>query len=145
MKKLKNKSDIFDAIILLVLSLIIIIRSIALNNGRSWILSPALFPLIVSIFMFVLSLILLIGGFKTIKKEKDLKVNYKFIILFVVISYIYIYLLGKFHFIFLSTVYLYVLMSILGEEKIGKKAIISTTTSTLIFLIFTNFLNVLLP
>lgn len=116
------------------------------KNADSFIKNPALYPKMLAICMFVLSLVLLLKAL--IKKEKD-KIQFNFarlkkVFVFVVVIICYIYVMVLVGYI-ISTM-LFIFVSILLYKGSKRQALIYTLPITFaIYFGFNYLLNVMLP
>ena len=125
---MKNK-NIFEGIVLMLLSSFFISESLKLKGAEKLALSPALFPLIITSFLLLFSIVLIIRAVKLKTNKEDIKKDKKESIksntkeeitkvsLVILISFIYLTLLSKFHFIVSSILYLLSFLLILGERR----------------------------
>lgn len=150
---LKNK-NIIEGIFLLIVSIFFINESFKLHGNSSWALSPALFPIIVMSLLLLFSLMQIFNGIKEERKnaekieEKEVIDNikgYKKLIGFIILTFIYIIILPKVHFLLSTTLYLLSLIFLLGERNIKILLIISILTPIIVKFIFGNLLEVYLP
>lgn len=139
-----KKKSMLEGILLLILSAFFINESLKLRGQEALSLSPALFPLIITSFLFVLSIILIIRSFNEADEEKK-NSNIKPLFLIIAVSFLYLFLLPKVHFIVSSVLYLLSFLIILGERRWKIIVPISIITPILVYFIFGNLLNVLLP
>lgn len=146
-KPFKNK-DILEAIILSLISIFFINESLKLHGNNQWALSPALFPLIVASLVLIFSIIQIIKSLvdeNIVDKKKVNSGNVKKLIGVILISFIYLIILPKIHFLLSSILYLATFMYILGERDLKILVIVSVITPVLIQYIFGTILNVYLP
>lgn len=143
---LKNK-NLMEGIIIALLSIFFIIESLKLYGNESWALSPALFPLIITVSTLLLSIFLIFKGLKekSIDTQSSKKEAYKKISFIIIISFLYLFALPRIHFLFSSIIYLFLFLLVLGERKWWVLGSISILTPLLIQFLFGNLLNVLLP
>lgn len=151
--------NLIEAILLTLVSSFFIVESLKLRGEEALALSPALFPLIITGSLLVFSIILIIRAMKRVasnEEKVDLKDSIpeeeiqdistiKPVILFILVSFIYLLVLSRLHFIIASILYLLALLLILGERRWKVLLPLAIITPVLIFLIFTNLLDVLLP
>ena len=139
-----KKNALLEGIILLILSIIFTGESLKLRGEEALALSPALFPLIISISILILSIILIFKSFREreLLKKRD---NIKPLLLIIGVSFLYLFLLPRLHFIVSSILYLLSFLFILGERRWKLILPISLITPLLIYFIFGNLLDVLLP
>lgn len=140
---MKNRESV-EGLILSVLSIFFLRESLKLHNNQAWALSPALFPLIITLLALLFSLSLIFKGLRkstVYENQGDMKI----MLLVVALSFLYLILLEKLHF-FLSTVlYLAGFIFILGERRWWLIGILSIIVPLSIQYIFGNLLGVLLP
>lgn len=143
---LKN-SKVLEGMIIALISIFFISESLKLHNNQSWALSPALFPLIITVSILVFSISLIIKSLKEDAKELEIQGSRGLnrLLLVIIISFLYLIFLPKLHFLISSIVYLALFLFILGERKWLLLASISTLTPLLIQYIFGNLLDVFLP
>ena len=143
---LKNK-NILEGLIMALLSVFFIIESLKLHSRGGWSLSPALFPLIITVSTLLLSISLIFKGLKEsnmVDKSKKIE-DYKKLGFIIIISFLYLFALPRIHFLFSSIIYLFLFLIILGERKWWLLGSISILTPLLIQFLFGNLLNVFLP
>ncbi len=118
-----------------------------MHNNQSWALSPALFPIIITVLVLLFSISLIIKGIKAsnTKKEADNMDNWKQFLLIILLSFIYLIILPKIHFLPSTIIYLFFFLWILGERKWWLLASMSIVTPLLIQYLFGNLLDVFLP
>lgn len=145
-KKLKN-SSIQEGIFLIIFAALIINESLKYTKFSSWALSPALFPIMISCFIIVLATSLIINGIKEedSKPKGTLIDKWKNPILVLALTIIYLILLPIFHFVTSTIIYLISLLLVLGEKKWYTIALISITTTMIIYVMFDLLLSVRLP
>nr|WP_300005559.1 tripartite tricarboxylate transporter TctB family protein [Tissierella sp.] len=159
----KNNSalnkNLIEGIVLTLLSSFLISESLKLRGAEALELSPALFPLIITLALMVFSIVLTIrsvGGVNSYKENSDTRESsmeedsteasdIKPVILVILASFIYLIILSRLHFIISSVLYLLALLLILGERRWKVFLPIAIITPVSIFFIFTNLLDVLLP
>lgn len=129
------------------MSIFFIKESFALHNNQSWALSPALFPLIITVLTLMFSIALIVKGIKAsnVERELDNIDNWKQFLLIILLSLIYLIILPKIHFLLSTIIYLFFFLWILGERKWWLLAAMSIATPLLIQYLFGNLLDVLLP
>lgn len=142
---LKN-SKFIEGILIALTSLFFIGESLKLHNGKSWALSPALFPLIITVSILFFSISLIIKSLKEediafdLKRGEIIKLG-----LIILISFLYLIILPKLNFLYSTIIYLFLFLIILGERKWWMLVAMSIITPLSIQYIFGNLLNVLLP
>lgn len=143
---LKN-NKVVEGLLIALASIFLIIESFKLHNNKSWALSPALFPIIITISVLALSIILIIKGLRenTVNTGQSNKEGLKKLGLIIIISFAYLIILPKLHFLISSIIYLFSFLFILGERKWLLLITISIITPLLIQYLFGNLLDVFLP
>lgn len=140
-----KKRNAMEGLLLFVFSSFFIRESLKLHKTGDWALSPALFPLIITIGLLLLSLALIHKGIREEANYSDEKGDFKGVLLIIIISFIYIYLLTKLGFTLTSIVYIFFFMWNIGERRWWVLGAISTITPLAIYFIFVNLLDVYLP
>lgn len=146
-KSLLKNNRLLEGVIIAIVSIFFIFESLKLHNNQSWALSPALFPLIITISILLFSIGLIVKSLKPDYVDpKALKgEGFKRLALIILISFLYLLVLSKLHFLISSIIYLLLFLFILGERRWWLLGIISIITPLLIEYIFGNLLNVFLP
>lgn len=147
-KKINFKNDkLIEGVLILALSIFFIKESFKLHSNKSWALSPALFPLIITIALVFLSSLLIVRSLDEkivdrgqVNRERFMKLG-----LIIIISFLYVIILPKVHFLIGSMIYLMLFLFILGERNWYLLATISIITPIWIQYFFGNLLNVFLP
>ena len=115
----------------------------------SWIMSPYLFPLLLSAFTVLVSLSLLLEAVHELraaaKEDGKGKMNLKNVAVVMLLCIAYAVLLPHLGFIFASMLFLAALIWFLGERKIWLLAAISVVMPLLLYVIFGVLLSVRLP
>ena len=115
----------------------------------SWIMSPYLFPLLLSAFTVLVSLSLLLEAVHELraaaKEDGKGKMNLKNVAVVMLLCIAYASLLPHLGFIFASMLFLAALIWFLGERKIWLLAAISVVMPLLLYVIFGVLLSVRLP
>lgn len=142
-----RNSKFVEGFCLSLISLFFIRESLKLHTGKSWALSPALFPLIITMSIFILSIALIIKSFREERaiSSKIKKQNLIRLVLIILISFLYLIVLKRVHFLISSIVYIFLFLIILGERKWWLLAAISIIIPLLIQYIFGDLLDVFLP
>ncbi len=148
MVKKRFSSTFWEGVVLFAISLFGIVMSIIChrNFNVEWKLSPYLFPLIISLFLFVLSISVISEGLKSEDKKKEkIKMEIKSLLLFGVVSVVYLLVFNFLGFILSTIILLVLLMLILGERRWWYIALVSIITTVVIYLLFGKYLSVMLP
>ena len=138
---------VIEGIALLAFSVIGVIYSIVSHFGFKveWKLSPYLFPLFISLMLFVLSISLLLSGLKGMDEKKSEKGDKKTFLLFLAECAIYLVDLRYIGFLISTMILLGAIVRLLGEKNWVKVILISVVTSLIIYFLFGVYLGVMLP
>ncbi|MDY4067098.1 tripartite tricarboxylate transporter TctB family protein [Bullifex sp.] len=138
---------VIEGIALLAFSVIGVIYSIVSHFGFKveWKLSPYLFPLFISLMLFVLSISLLLSGLKGMDEKKSEKGDKKTFLLFLAECAIYLVVLRYLGFLISTMILLGAIVRLLGEKNWVKVILISVVTSLIIYFLFGVYLGVMLP
>ena len=138
---------VIEGIALLAFSVIGVIYSIVSHFGFKveWKLSPYLFPLFISLMLFVLSISLLLSGLKGMDEKKSEKGDKKTFLLFLSECAIYLVVLRYLGFLISTMILLGAIVRLLGEKNWVKVILISVVTSLIIYFLFGVYLGVMLP
>ncbi len=143
------KKDKIQSLIFFLMGISLLIYSLKEHHtlGISWDISPYLFPLLISVFLIVLPIILFLQTTKhNIKEDKGMDGNNeKGLVLVLLLSILYYFLLAHIGFMFSSIGFLALLFIVLGERRWWMIATVSVFTSLLLEGIFVKLLNVMLP
>ena len=153
-KALKNKS-LQDGLAVLLASLALGLRSLFgfLSTGQrtAWILSPWLFPMLLSLAALPLSAVLLRQGWRASGSEADeaapavsAEGRGRMAVL-VLLTAAYLALMGLISFIPATALYLAALIRLLGERRWGLIAAVAVLTPLALYVLFALGLNVRLP
>lgn len=146
-KSVLKNGNLIEGLIIALLSIFFITESLKLYGNQTWALSPALFPLIITVSTLLLSILSIFKGLKekNTNTQSSKKANFKRLGLIILISFLYLFTLPKIHFLLSSVIYLFLFLLILGERKWWVLVSISILTPLLIQYLFGNLLNVFLP
>jgi putative tricarboxylic transport membrane protein len=152
---LKNK-NIQDSCAIFIFGVLLLWYSLSLHyNGPSveWKMSPSLFPVLISIFLMLLSVSLLFDGLHQIRMEKSLKntektakgIRVKPVLVTIALSIAYFMLMPYLTFIPSSVLFLGVFIFLLGERRYWLLALVAVIGTLSIWAIFGIALGVMLP
>lgn len=146
MEKKKKNAIFSEGVVFLVMSIYGIAMSLYSHKSFNveWKLSPYLFPLFISIFLFILSLSMICKKVD----EKVVEVNscdWKSLIIFSLICIAYLLVFNFLGFVISSILLLSSVMFVLGEKRWWFIALVSILTSILIYFLFAKYLGVMLP
>lgn len=146
-KSILKNNRLIEGIVIGLVSIFFIFESLKLHNNQSWALSPALFPLIITVSVLLFSIGLIVKSLRSDYKEPDAvkSEGFKRLALIILISFLYLIILPKLHFLTATIIYLFLFLFILGERRWWLLGIISIVTPLLIQYIFGNLLDVFLP
>ena len=148
MVKKKFSSIFWEGIVLFAVSILGIVMSFISHKDFNveWKLSPYLFPLIISIFLFILSISILASSLKENEKRKEKeKGDIKSLLIFGLICVLYLLVLNFLGFVLSSILLLISLMILLGERRWWFIALVSIISTVVIYLLFAKYLSVMLP
>lgn len=148
---LYNK-NIQDAIFFFVISMFLIIYALSNHYGErelQWMLSPYLFPIFTGIVTALLSFILFYQGMKeyksSYKADKKGRMNLRGIMGTLILVITYYVSMRVIDFIPSNIIFISVFSYFLGEKRFWLLALASIITTLAIYVIFGEFLNVMLP
>lgn len=139
-----------EGILFLIVSIILNIYSLV-NHYKTpnleWKLSPYLFPILIGIFIGILAVLLIMEDlkFKKINNKKKEIIKWKAIIFTIIASIVYYYALKPIGFMVSSILFLASLFFYLGERRLLVVALISISSTLLIYVVFSVFLHAMLP
>ncbi len=148
---LTNKSC-QESIIFFILSIALFIYSLTKHYGAvklEWKMSPYLFPALISIFLFFLSISLLSDGLRQIKEGNlevdDVKVSWKKFIPAIIACIVYIIVMPIFTFVPSTILFIAFMLYLLEERRKFFVILLSVFVSIIIYFLFSVLLNVMLP
>lgn len=153
---LKNKS-VLDSIVVCLLGIALAVYSLVsfytATVKTEWILSPYLFPLLLSVFAVLLAVSLLAEGCHEVKcareaqgeKTADAPLAIKKVAVVTLLGIAYYVLISMIHFIPASMLFLAALIWYLGERKYWKIALVAIVMPLVLYVLFAMLLNVRLP
>ena len=146
MEKKKRPSAFWEGVVLFFVSVYGIVMAFLShrNFNVEWKLSPYLFPLLISMFLLVLSITLMLQRDEGVKKEKG-KGSWKTLLLFAVACVGYILVFSFLGFIISTILLLLAVMMILGEKRWWFILSVSVISSVVVYLLFAKYLSVMLP
>ncbi|KUK22215.1 MAG: Uncharacterized protein XD57_1686 [Thermotoga petrophila] len=136
---------VLEASILLAVAVFTIIHAFSLHSFGEWALSPGLFPLIVGVVLFVLS-ILLLGrrGYKK-RSNEGFYIDWKIVLTVTTLSIAYVLLLSFFHFALSTFIYLALFFLVLGVRNLLLLGVLSFGLTLFVYYTFGVLLRVVLP
>ena len=152
-----SNSKIKESLFFIAIAIIILVYSLVnhyTTKDLQWGLSPYLFPLLVSVFMIIISISLFAEGIKdeklkkkepTNKEEKKEIVYWKEVLFTILFSIVYYFAMDIIGFIVSTILFLLILFAFLGERRKWLITIISVSTTAIIYFIFGVLLHVMLP
>lgn len=152
---IKNHS-LQDALLFAVFGIALLIHALSKHYAQAmpdWKMSPYLFPLLVSIFLILLSASLAADGRRELKQsaepkpdETSLQLTYgKKVLVVVLFSIAYYILMPILTFIPSTILFLTVMFLYLGERRPLVIGLISVLTAVIVYALFALGLNVMLP
>lgn len=155
----RNKKEHFlfnikvqESIFFLIISIFMVIYSLKTHYstvGLQWQISPYLFPLLIAIFIGLLSISLFIDGIRdqksSNKESKKTEIRWKDVLYTIIVSIIYYIAMRLIGFIASTIIFLVSMFLYLGEKRIWLIALISIISTLSIYIIFGVLLHVMLP
>lgn len=148
---LTNKSC-QESFMFFILSIALFIYSLIKHYGAlklEWKMSPYLFPALISIFLFFLSISLFSDGLRQIKEGSsvgdDVKVSWKKLISAIIACIVYIIIMPIVTFIPSTILFIGFMLYILEERRKIFVILLSVLVSVVIYFLFSILLNVMLP
>lgn len=157
MRNYWNNKNVQDSTIVLLLGLTLGIFSVYSffhsPVKAEWILSPYLFPILIALFAIVLGFCLFLEGKHQVDRETaagvlvpgDKPIQRGKVMWVVAMSISYYFLLPTLTFIPATAVFLFTLMSFMGERRWKVRLSLAVVTPLALYAIFTSGLNVRLP
>ncbi len=149
-KPLKKKAEIIWALLFITFAAVFYYLTLDLRISPGPDVGGAFYPRLLVYATLILSLKLLYNAFKRDKKDREELFDFenggfKDVILVIIISFIYLYLLKIIGFLFLTPVYLFLLLTIIEAKTFAYRILISVLTTAIVMYVFQNFLNVPFP
>lgn len=147
----KVKESLFFAVLALILLVYSLVNHYS-TKGLQWSLSPYLFPLLVSVFIIIISVSLFSEGIKDVKSKVkgtedkvEGKVHWDKVLFTIFISIVYYIAMDLIGFIISTILFLVILFIYLGEKRKWLIALIAVSTTAIIYFMFGVLLHVMLP
>ncbi len=147
---MKKKAEIIWALLFIAFGAVFYYLTFNLRPSPGPDVGGAFYPRLLVYATFILSLKLLYNAFKKEKKDSEELFDFKDggfrnVVLVVIISFIYLYLLDLIGFLLLTPFYLFLLLTIIEAKTFGHRILISILTTVTVMYVFQNFLNVPFP
>jgi len=144
----KNRfADLIIGVLMVLLGIVVLVLSQGLAQAKVG-LGPAGYPRAVAIIMLVLGLVMVIStlakGLSRMTWQPDRQAFLR-VAGTVLISFVYLWLLNRIGFLFLTPFYLFALMWIFGYKNLKVAALASIGSAVVIYLLFTKAFMVFLP
>ncbi len=139
-------ADVIFSLISMGIAIWYYVQSLSFPPGIGNVPGPAFYPQLVFYVWMILSILLFISGIKGKRTYFSYKLNdprVRRALLVIAITFLYLFLWGKGRFILNTTIYLGVVMLILGERLLHT-IIASLAISVFVYYVFNNLFNVLL-
>ncbi len=152
-----NKADFIDSIVIIALSLFVIYRCAVMPRYERWGLyaTPAMPPLLFALMLLVLATIVFVRsiirkGYKLHIGRNELSQFVKSgevrrFVLVLGLILVYLFLLGKIHFVILSAAYLFLTILLFKGATWWVSGIVAVATAVAIWVVFEIVFLVLLP
>ncbi|MBR1919883.1 MAG: tripartite tricarboxylate transporter TctB family protein [Spirochaetales bacterium] len=147
-RNLLRNNDLVEGAIFLVVAVLGIIFSIISHQkmDMEWKLSPYLFPLVISLILFALSISLLLESRnRRYAAKRDDDTHWRAIFLYVAICLVYYLVISYIGFIVSTVIFLVVVFRLLGVRKWWLIALLASVATLAIYILFAMLLHVMLP
>ena len=145
----RSNRDLIDGVLFMFLSVLIFFISAGMDGFGNTVLSPGTFPAISAGVLFFLALNLFFKSFKTQDSDpgqkKEGQIRWRPVLVVTLICLVYVWVLPILHFVVSTMFFLVVFLFYIGERRIWMVAMVSVSTTFVIYFIFGNMLKVLLP
>lgn len=140
-----KKGEITLSICFILMSIYAIVTASHFPTGSSGVPGPGYFPIIVSSLMIILSLVVIITSIINNKSndKSHNEFNIKSTVITVITTILFLILWNRIHFIADCSLYI-IILGILYGKKLKFLIPISIVSSSIVYLIFSNVLNVML-
>ncbi|WP_041081508.1 tripartite tricarboxylate transporter TctB family protein [Thermotoga profunda] len=141
-----KKSDLVNGLLIVILGLVFYISTLKIKPAKLG-LSPADFPRLITIAMMICGVALVLKSFlskSSSKKEIDFGFIKKFVAL-IVVFIVYVWLLNKIGFLYLTPFFVFGTAYIFGMKKIYVNILLSIGTTVVVYYIFSRVFLVPLP
>ncbi len=151
LKTYLQRPVVHESILCFFLALSLLVYSLVSHRQVSlpWKLSPYLFPLLVSLFLLVLSFSLFAEGVRPDQKGESCrpspKTEWKNVLATLAICLAYYFAMPHTGFVLSTVVFLVLLFLLLGERRPLVVGVLSVATSVVIYYLFHVLLHVMLP
>lgn len=147
---MKKKAEIIWAIIFIAYGALFYYLTLDLRPPSGPDVGGAFYPRLLVYATLILSLKLLYNGFKRDVKDSEGIFDFENggfwnVILVIIISFSYLFLLDIIGFLLLTPVYLFLLLTIIEAKNFYYRILISILTTVIVMYVFQNFLNVPFP
>jgi len=147
---LKKKAEIIWALIFIAFGTVFYYLTLDLRPSPGPDVGGAFYPRLLVYATLILSFKLLYNALKREKKESEELFDFENggfwdVILVIIISFTYLYLLDIIGFLLLTPIYLFLLLTIIEAKTFAYRILISILTTGIVMYVFQNFLNVPFP
>ncbi len=148
----KSREGEIQSLIFLGIGVLLMIYSLYNHSHANidWIMSPYLFPLLISVFLILLSISLALEIRKTDRKENTApegigNINRRKLLISIAAIFLYYIAMPYIGFLLSSIVFLTAMLWMMGERRWRMILLLSVGTSFILYGIFHELLNVMLP
>ena len=109
---------------------------------------PNFFPQVLAVFLFIASVLLIVSAFKGKTEEELESIHFPGLIrsgVSILISVLYLFLMQLSGFLLATVIFLFAMMTYLGQKGMVKRIISTLSVSVIIYAIFYFFLKIPLP
>ncbi|MFA6846628.1 MAG: tripartite tricarboxylate transporter TctB family protein [Sphaerochaetaceae bacterium] len=150
---MKKNQSIIESYLLIAFGLAVIVGSLRLDSFGELVLSPGLFPLLLGTLIVLIASLMLSRNIKLKAQEatsdeeshEAARHRWREVVLFVVVSLVYVLIMKYFHFLIATILYIFTTMWLLNERRWWSLITFPIAVSLIIYLCFDKGLNVYLP
>lgn len=146
--RIRNRRALLEGLCFLTLALALLwhaLHSHAHGIPVGWELSPSLFPLLIAMFLLILSLALIREGFHSSAQEDQTALNWRPVVVTVLAALAYFLLMPRLGFVLATACFLVGMMVYLGERRPLPLILLPLCFSAGVYLLFARLLHVMLP
>ncbi len=150
-----ENQTLLEGLFFIVLSVALIVLSVSMSEGHNWMMSPGLFPLIMSCLLLFLGFLLVVSELrskKVVEQQKNTKTEgilngatLKLLGIMIFTAIMYAFIMKFIGFFVTSFIYLCCMMLLMGEKRWHIVLIVAISTCAVIYVLFYRFLGVMLP
>lgn len=150
-----ENSTLLEGMFFIVLSVVLIVLSLAMFDGDNWMIAPGLFPLVLSCILLLLGVLLIVSGLRDIKalggknnteSEKLFnRTTLKLLGIMIFTTIMYAYIMKLVGFYITSFIYLCCMMLFMGEKRLHVLLLVAAGSCGVMYGLFYKLLGLMLP